>query len=388
MGYAANAIEPSRGGTARATTRRDETPPAARRERLGLAATLGASLLRYPLLIFPSVARELSRRRVRAEQIQDATLRRLALAALGKRGNMEGAALLAVLAPPARRIETIRALVAFQAVYNHLDVLTEQPCSDPVANGRQLHQALLAALDRDAPYADDHALDPRGEDGGYLLELIEACRACLAALPSYPLAAPSVRAAAERIVSFQSLNLGERQGSHDGLRQWATAQTPPESGLRWWETAAAAGSSLGVHAMIALAAGPTLDPRELARIDNAYFPWIGALHSLLDSTVDVAEDRQDAQRNLLAYYASPAEATLRMELLATRAGEAARTLGAGRQHEAILLAMASYYLSAPEAATSATRGPSRAVARALGSLMGPSLTLFRAARLASRLVRG
>ena len=83
-------------------------------------------------------------------------------------------------------------------------------------------------------------------------------------------------------MDFQSLSLG----SNGELESWARRQTATDNGLEWWETAAAAGSSLGVHALIAAAASPMLDEQDVAAIEAAYFPWIGALHSLLDSLVD------------------------------------------------------------------------------------------------------
>ena len=356
---------------------------------LAMERAFGSSALSYGSTVVPSVARELARWRARAEAVPDASLRRLALDALRKRGNMQGAALFAVLAPRARRVHAVRALVAFQSAYNYLDALAERPSADPVGNGRQLHRALLVALDPGAAHRDYYAHHPRheqsdGADGGYLREMVDTARTCLSALPSYALVAGPAQAAAARIVDFQSLNLGERQGGSEGLARWARAQTPAGSGLHWWETAAAGGSSLGVHVLIGLAAQPHLDQQELAAIERAYFPWIGALHSLLDSVVDVAEDRRDGQRNLLGYYASPAHAAARMRAIAERARSEARALDRGALHEMIVTAMASYYLSAPEAAAPAVRALAAAVADAAGPLVKPALAVFKAARLASR----
>ncbi len=366
---------------------------------LALERAFGSSALSYGSTVLPSVTRELSRWRERAEAIPDAALRRLALSALAKRGNMEGAALFAVLAPRAQRARAVRALVAFQSAYNYTDTLAEQPSADPVGNGRRLHGALLDALDPSADCGDHYARYPQREDGGYLQDMLATTRASLGALPSYALVAPGARVAAARIVSYQSLNLDERQRSHvalahgedpegwDGLARWARPLTPADGGLRWWETAAAAGSSLGVHVLIGLAGEPRLDPRELAAVENAYHPWIGALHSLLDSIVDVAEDERHGQRNLLGYYASPAEAAARLGAITRRARAEARALARGHRHEMILTAMIGYYLSAPEASTPEARALARSVTDAAGPLARPVLPLFKAARLASRLAR-
>jgi tetraprenyl-beta-curcumene synthase len=206
--------------------------------------------------------------------------------------------------------------------------------------------------------------------------------------------APSARRAAERIVEFQSCNTGELQGDLAALERWARAATPPGEDLRWWETAAAGGSSLCVYALIALAAERDLDGswtgasarattdagvhEDGSAVQDAYFPWIGALHSLLDNLVDVAEDRATGQHNLIGLYASPQEAATRMGRLAERSLGAARALPDARGHTLLLAAMASFYLSTPEAATPAALPLARAV---LGALDGPAdlaMLVFRA----------
>jgi tetraprenyl-beta-curcumene synthase len=353
-----------------------------------LAGAFAGGASRYVVTIFPLVARELAHWQARATRISDPFLRRLAADALGKRGNMEGAGLFAVLAPRAARDAAVRALVAFQAAYNYLDTLVEQPSRDPVQNGRQLHHALLVALEPGAAHSDYYAHCPHWEDGGYLAEMVDACRHALGALPSYELAAQCAQTAAARIVAFQSLNLGERQGGQAGPERWARLQTPLGSGLCWWETAAAGGSSLGVHALIASAGRPDLDPGEVAAMECAYFPWIGALHSLLDSLVDVAEDSRDGQRNLLGYYRSTGEISVRLMSIAASASSASRTLAGGRRHEVVLTAMAGYYLSAPEASSRELCRVSTNVAIATGALVKPALPLFRASRMAAGLARG
>ncbi len=360
------------------------------REARNLAArlALGATVARYLTSVLGPVRRELAHWRERACAIPDPALAAHARASLSKRGNMEGAALFAVLAPASRRRETVRALVAFQMAYNYLDSLCEQPSADPVANGRQLHGALLVALDPAAGHPDYYALHPQREDGGFLLALVDTCRTALGALPSHGAVASGAAAAAERIVGFQSLNLTERQGGHEALERWAHRETPDGSGLAWWQTAAAAGSSLAVHALIAIAARPDVTRRDVEATQAAYFPWTCALHSLLDSLVDVVEDERAGQRNLLSYHASPQQAAFAMKILARRASEAVDALPDKLHHRVILTVMAGYYLSSSEARTPYARAIAANVAAAIGPLLRPVLALFKARRLVTHFTRG
>jgi tetraprenyl-beta-curcumene synthase len=356
-----------------------------------LAAAFAGAARRYWLSVFPHVRRELSHWQDRAGEIGDPVLRRLALDAQRKRGNSEGAAAFAAFAPRSDRASLVRAVVAFQSAYDYLDLLAEQPHSDPITGTRRLHEALLVALDPATPLdpaarqPDYYAHYPQREDSGYLAELIDTCRTALATLPSYASVAAAAGRAAERIVEFQSLNLSEAQGEHDAFERWAHTEIPPGSDLRWWEAAAGGGSPLCVYALLAAAADPIVHPSDIEAIENAYFPWIGVLHSLLDHLVDRSEDTAVGQRSLIDYYASPEEAAIRMQALAGQAVCVARALPRGRRHAIILAGMAGYYLSCAEASAPGARPIARNVREAVGALATPTLLVFKARRLAGHL---
>ena len=356
--------------------------------RLALAVSFVGAAWRYWFGVFPRVCVERRRRRARALQIPDPLLRRTAIESQCKWGNVEGAAAFAAFVSRRHRRAAAGAMMCLQAAYNYLDVLGEQPNSDPAANGRTLHQALLVALDPAASHLDYYAHSPHHEDGGYLREIVDSCRAALAELPSYGVVASATLTAAARIVEFQSCNTGERQGDLRALERWARAATPPESELRWWEVAAAGGSSLCVYALIALAADPDLDPRAVAVVADAYFPWVGALHSLLDNLVDASEDRATGQHSLIGAYSSSEEAALRVRRLAERSLGAAASLPGGRGHTLMLAAMASFYLSTPEASTPEALGVTRAVLDTLGRPAALAMVVFRARLRAQRLTPG
>jgi tetraprenyl-beta-curcumene synthase len=353
-----------------------------RRARLALAGAFAAAGARYWTEVFPRVGRELGHWHRRAGEIPDPHLRRLALRTQRcERGNLEGAAAFAVLAPRAQCHHLVRAVVAFQATYDFVDTLAEQAAADPPANGRQLHLALLAALEPGGGHADYYAHNSTCGDDGYVCSLVDTCRAACAELPSYGCVAELVLGAARRMLAFQVHN----HGCHErAFALWATRLTPPGSGLRWWETAAGAASSLGVFALIAAAAQPQLSAREAAATQRAYFPWIGALHVLLDSLVDRADDESGGRHSLVGHYATPEEAALRLRAIATHAMLSTQTLSAGTTHALLLAAMISFYLSAPCAWAPATRLAARDVAGTLGVLAMPALVVHGARRSAAR----
>lgn len=351
--------------------------------RASLGAAFAGAARRYWLGVFPHVRREAAHWRCRAEEIVDPALRRAALANLSAgRLHLDGAAAFAAFAPAAHRAAVVRAQVALQVAYDYVDTLAEQPCRDPVRNGDRLHQALGAALDPAGPRIDYYAHHPHREDAGYLQGIVDACRSALCELPAYASVASCMRRAAARMASYQSLNLTESQGDHVALARWARALTPSGADLRWWETAASAGSSLGVYVLIAAAANRIVSVEETAAIEAAYFPWIGSLHLLLDSLVDRREDAESGQRSLLDYYASPQEMAARLGLLATESLRRVQALPRCRQHVLMLAGMAGHYLSMPAAFRPDALPAARTVLGTIGGLAVPTMLVMGTRRAA------
>ncbi len=360
-----------------------------RRSHLSLANAFAGAASRYWLGVFPLVGRELRHWHQRAHQIPDPGLRHLALLTQrAERGNYEGAAAYATLVPRAYRARVVRAVVAFQTTYDYVDTLSEQPCEDPVANGRQLHSALLRSLDPYSDHTDYYAHSPAGHDNGYIRQLVQSCRDALRALPAYAAVTQPALHAARNIVAYQSLNHEEASDRPRALAEWGAAVAPPDSGLRWWEAAAGGASSMTVFALIAAAARPGLSSVETAATHDAYFPWVSALHVLLDSLVDRAKDLEHNHHNLIDHYSSPAEAAHRLGWIAARAMHAAEALPDGARHTLIVAAMTSLYLSAPGSSTPLAKLTAERVREAMGAVTAPTMAVLKARRAADRLRAG
>lgn len=353
--------------------------------RLALSGAFAGAASRYWLGVFPLLGRELRHWHERAHAIPDPVLRRLALITQkSERGNLEGAAAFAVLAPRAHRARVVRAVVAFQVAYDYVDTLAEQPCEDPVANGHQLHLALLTALSPDGKHADYYQHSSGNRDNGYMRNLIDTCRFAFEALPSHSSVAERALCCAGRMVAYQSLNHGAPDENRHALASWADSLTPAGTGLRWWETAAAAASSLSVFALIAAAAQPALRTSELAATEDAYFPWVGALHVLLDSLIDRGEDILTGDHCLIDHYASTDETASRLSDIAAHATHAIELLPDGLAHATILAGMTSFYLSAPAASTPAATPAAAGVLAKIGPLATPAMAVLRARRAIER----
>lgn len=352
------------------------------RSQLALAGAFAGAASRYWLGVFPLVGREIRVWRARAGQIHDPVLRHLALRTqLVEHGNYEGAAAYATLVPSAYRARVVRAVVAFQTTYDYVDTLSEQPNADPVANGRQLHLALISALDLETAQPDYYQ-HCEHHDNGYIRNLVQTCRDALGALPSYAAVAQPAVLAASGIVTYQSLNHEQAGDGPRALARWGAGVAPPGSGLRWWEAAAGCASSMTVFALIAAAAKPELSSAETTVTQKAYSPWISALHVLLDSLVDRAKDLEHGHHNLIDHYSSPSEAAHRLGWIATRAMHAAEALPDGARHTLILAAMASFYLSASTSAAPGTILAAQRVLETMGTFATPTMAVLKVRRAA------
>lgn len=349
------------------------------REQLALTAVFALLAIRYWLTVFPRTAAEIRRLRAHAAAIPHPEYRRLALAALSKRSNLEGAAAFAALVPRSARAEATRALVAFQSIYNYADTLAEQPSAECRQAAGRAHAALLLALCARAnpPLTDDGRL--QAPDRAYLLGQIESCRRALGALPSADrVIAPALLAATD-IGSFQTYSSMDPGSFESWARSLPTAAGP----MSWWESAGAAGSSLTVYALIAAAGARTLDRQTVERLIDAYGGPIGALHSLLDSLIDESEDADIGQASLIGCYPSRPAAAKAMGEIAARAMTAARALPDGRRHAVLVSAMASLYLQDPHARTPRAAPVTAAVREGIGSLATPTMAVFALRRLAA-----
>jgi tetraprenyl-beta-curcumene synthase len=345
--------------------------------RLTLAVAFATAARRYWLGVFPAVRREIRCLRLCAHRIPGTELRSQAIHNLeAEDGNLEGAAAFAAFTPRAHRDCAVRAQVAFQAAYDYVDSLAEQPRADSPANAQRLHCALLVALSPGAPHVDYYAHHPSRADEGYLVGLVDTCREAISCLPSYPLVAETVQGAAQRILTYQHHN--QPAGDEGAFAAWAGKETPPGSELRWWETGAACGSSLTIFALLAAAADPELKRQRAEAVEAIYWPWAGALHTLLDSLIDRDEDSQNGLHSLISHYACPQEMVARLQILATEALKRAKAVGV--EHRLILAGMASLYLSDERAWRPGARLGAEGVLGALGDLATPTMLVLRVRR--------
>jgi tetraprenyl-beta-curcumene synthase len=327
--------------------------------------------------VTPAVSRELWQWRKNAAGIPAVPLREEALAALErKRGQSEGAALFALL-PRQRRRACLRLLVAYQLIWDYLDSVNERGVSAGLANGRQLHLALVDALTPGTPLRDYYQHSPWQDDGGYLRALVQTCRGCCVQLPSFARVQPLVLADAQR---GQALALNHEPDSdrRDAvLKAWAAEEFPAGHEVSWFELTGAASAALSTYALLALACEPACSDAEIARTHAAYFPWVCAAGTMLDSYVDQHDDLANGHHIYVTHYATPETALTRICELVRRSRAELETLKGAETHAVLLCSMVALYLSKDSARTHTVRDSSKRIAQAGGPLTRTLLPVLR-----------
>jgi len=314
------------------------------------ARALAAVIVRYLTAIQPHASRELARWRQHALAIPDPRLRPHVLHPFDADKSAVGAALFAVLAPWRQQPALVRILIAYVLLWSYVDVRTER---DPRADPR-LYDALLAGLREPTRDEDDFA------DDVYLTALLAVCRHGCARLPSWRAVAPSAWQLADDGRTVQAINHGPASHAPSHLRAWAE----PRGGA-WPEACAAASSPLAIHALMALAAHPGVEPAAARATVTAYKP-VSALGMLCDHLIDHADDEISRTHSYLSQLGPASARAAALRDLATRAAVGVRRLHDGERHVVILSAMAAMFLSRRSPTTPVDSATASAILEAIG----------------------
>jgi tetraprenyl-beta-curcumene synthase len=297
--------------------------------------------------VVPRSSAELAEIRMRAEAIPDVLLRREALASVdAKAYHVAGASIFATFLPDTLAAQYIAIVAPLESIYDYLDNLCDRHPNVAIKAYPVLHQAIADALDPTVAPRDYYAAGPSGDDGGYLRWLVTRTQAAMRGIHGYDRLLPLFREAATLYAEMQTYKhypAGERERA---LIAWYEQRDGAGLGLEWQEFASAAGSQFHVYApLYELIAGR---PDAIEAAYGAHFPAVAALHVLLDSFIDQAEDREHGELCFAAVYNGPDRLSQRAGELARRAKQGFEALPQPGQHRFVLRVMALFYLTHPK----------------------------------------
>jgi len=307
-------------------------------------------LARFVLQSFPGVSRELKNWEKAAGRCPDTQLREQALSSIKlKKFHCQGGSVFAAWAPTAYRGNLIRAIVALQTISDYLDNLCDRAGVQDEESFRQLHRSFLDALSPGVGCIDYYERYPYREDGGYLASLVSACQNAVSGLPSYGAVKEAALELAGLYCTLQVYKHLEPTVRERRLITWLEPYLAQlDRRLFWWELAAATGSTLGMFALLALAAKTCPNASRAEEISRAYFPWITGLHILLDYFIDQQEDIAGGDLNFASYYTCSLQTFQRLKYILEKSLSAAGSLTDPFFHLLVVRGLLAMYLSDPK----------------------------------------
>ena len=316
--------------------------------------------------ILPRINREIRYWEHQAKQTLDLPLQEQALLSLRKkRFHAQGGCVYALRCPQWEPV-LVPLIVAVQTISDYLDNLCDRTGVKDESAFRQLHLAMLDAVDPIRGINNYYYYYPYKNDGGYLEQLVNECRKQIKELPSYNLVIEHIKKYIHLYIDLQSYKHLSIHIREKCLKVWADYYTGRYPGLSWWEFSAASGSTLGVFVMLASAFDKSLTPEKAAALDHAYFPWICGLHILLDYYIDSQEDTQMGDLNFTSYYKNLKHCEERLTLFSENALKVCQNLQYGEFHLTVVKGLLAMYLSDPKACSNMNRFASKSLVKKAG----------------------
>jgi tetraprenyl-beta-curcumene synthase len=295
--------------------------------------------------VLPATYRELNNWKRLAKEIPNEELRTQALASINsKTFHCEGGAVYALLAKE-KFHRSITFIVAYQTISDYLDNLCDRSTSlDPV-DFKALHEAMIDAI---TPYKDitninyyRHREDQA--DGGYLHELIKTCQSVIQEIDEFDQIAQTIHEFATHYSNLQIHKHVKWEERVPRLKNWFNEYKQQYPSITWNEFSASSGSTLGIFCLISY--GLANDKVEVTKIKEVYFPWVQALHILLDYFIDQEEDRNGGDLNFCFYYKNGEELKRRITFIASKAKNRTMELPDGKFHRMVVTGLLGLYLA-------------------------------------------
>ncbi|WP_232697731.1 tetraprenyl-beta-curcumene synthase family protein [Brevibacillus daliensis] len=301
-------------------------------------------LYRVYRYILPLLEQEFAYWYKRAEQIPDEELRKQATASMNsKKFHCQGGSVYATQVLDHKEI-VVPLIVAYQTISDYLDNLCDRSTSlDPV-DFRQLHYSMQDALTPGAPLRDYYMYRDEKEDGGFLAGLVLRCQEMAGKLASYGQVQEEILTLSVLYSDLQVHKHIAKDKREAALFAWWDSYQDKYPEIRWQEFGAATGSTVGIFALFCLATQTEIEKSEVDALLNAYFPWIGGVHILLDYLIDLEEDKEGGDLNFVSYYHSDEEAYERLQFIIERAKESIAQLPHPQFHRLIVDGLIAFYL--------------------------------------------
>lgn len=237
--------------------------------------------------------------------------------------------------------DTLRAYRSAADIANEAEVHSLYSCMSGAADPSRSKGCVLASR--------MGAVPPKKEESA-LPCLSDQCRVQLAILPAFHLAAPKLKKYMQLYVDMQSCRYNAEAGRAGyPLEAWSGYYLKRYPGISCWEFCAACDSLLGIGAMYAAATDPKVTPEEIRLLDEACFPWLCGLDSLLHAYLCERITHSTGHLNFTSFYGNLKTCEERLLFFGTKAEKACMKLKENSFFMHLIRNMTGLYLTDPNA---------------------------------------
>lgn len=179
--------------------------------------------------------------------------------------------------------------------------------------------------------------------------LADQCRLQLATLPSYKPVSSKIKKYMQLFVDLQSYRHYPAAVSTNYLKTWCSSYLSRYREISVWEFCAAADSFLGIAAMYTAAARPGVTNEEAVLLDEACFPWLSGLSSLLKGAIRIRISGTTENLNFTSFYENLKQCEERILFFSGKAEAACMKLKDSSFYIRLIKTMTALYLTEPEA---------------------------------------
>lgn len=293
----------------------------------------------------PKAHKQLAYWKQEGQKIQDEDIRNQATWTVNdKTFHAEGGSIIGLLAGD-NQDGYVQFMVGYQSICDYLDTLCDKNDSHNPDDFRAMHQALLDSLEKDGEMGDYYQFRPGFNDDGYLKKLVASCRKAIQSFPGFDVMQADMKEVSQYYIDFQVYKHVEEDKREPLLIQFYEENQALVPGMRWYEFACGAASTLALYTLAAYASSAPRTKEESKQIKDAYFPWVQGLHIMLDYFIDQEEDRLENEMNFAAYYETKTEMFERFRFLDEEATKRLVGLPDEKFHLLIKKGLYAIYLS-------------------------------------------
>lgn len=237
---------------------------------------------------------------------------------------------------------TLRNYRSAAGISNEAEVHSLYNCLSSAADPSRSKGCVMANRAKPAP------VSRKGETG--IPCLSEQCRLQLAILPAFQLVAPKLKKYMQFYVDLQSYRYcPDTYKAGYQLQEWSGYYLKRYPGISCWEFCAACDSLLGIAAMYTAATDSKVTPDEIRLLDEACFPWLCGLDSLLHAFLRERIAYSAGHLNFTSFYMNLKACEERILFFGVKAEEACMKLREKSFFTHLLRSMTGIYLTDPNA---------------------------------------